>query len=242
MGWFQAVVTGLVIATLGLGNWIGHPADWHFLSSQHHHQYQLKDEGDASRCFPALFSFGSSVADTGTQAIAFSFQRYQYPPYGSTFFGKPANRYSDGRLLIDFWATALKIPFLDPYVKGVGSNFRRGANFAASGARATNDTTATPFSLSVQLNQFREFKRDVLEIIQQGSGSSSQNREDNRIPQEQFFGEALYVIAIGGNDILAWSIMEGRPLEEVEQLIPLITNECFGWWRHSITKEQEIYW
>ncbi|CAM6126610.1 unnamed protein product [Calypogeia fissa] len=144
-----------------------------------------------------------------------------------TFFGKPASRYSDGRVHIDFWATALKMPFLDPYVKGVGSNFRRGANFAAGGARATNETGDTPFSLSVQLNQFREFKRDVLNLIKQGS---SQNGADyNKVPQEQYFREALYVLAIGANDIFAWSLFEGRSLEEIERevvlLIPQVSNE-----------------
>ncbi|CAM6107467.1 unnamed protein product [Calypogeia fissa] len=34
MGWFQPVVTGLVIATLNLGNWIGHPGARHMSSLQ----------------------------------------------------------------------------------------------------------------------------------------------------------------------------------------------------------------
>lgn len=73
-----------------------------------------------------------------------------------------------GMLLRLLSATALRIPFLDPYGKGVGSNFRRGVNFASSGARATNGTASSPFSLSIQLYQFREFKREVLDLLQQG--------------------------------------------------------------------------
>ncbi|CAM6126609.1 unnamed protein product [Calypogeia fissa] len=223
MAWFQVVATALVMTTLSLGNWMGHPGDRQFFPSEQNRLKQVVEVEETSMCFPALFSFGSSVADTGTQAIAFPLQPTQYPPYGMTFFGKPAGRYSDGRLHIDFWATALKMPFLDPYVKGVGSNFRRGANFAAAAARATNETGDTPFSLSVQLNQFRLFKRDVLDLIKQGS---SQNGADyNKVPQEQDFREALYVITIGTTDILRWSLTEARSLAEVALLIPQVSNE-----------------
>ncbi|CAM6117758.1 unnamed protein product [Calypogeia fissa] len=227
MAWFQVVATALVMTTLSLGNCMGHPRDRQFFPSEQNRLKQVVEVEETTMCFPALFSFGGSVADTGTQAIAFSLQITQYPPYGMTFFGKPASRYCDGRVHIDFWATALKMPFLDPYVKGVGSNFRRGANFAAAGARATNETGETPFSLSVQLNQFREFKRNVLELIKQGS--SQNGAHYNQVPQEQDFREALYVITIGTTDILKWSLLEGRSLEEVERevvlLIPQVSNE-----------------
>lgn len=103
MGWIQAVVAGLVMTTFSLGVWIGPPVGDHLSSSQQQQHELTEGEEDKSRCFPALFSFGSSVADTGSLATLFSLQPTQYPPYGSTFFGKPANRFSDGRLLIDFW-------------------------------------------------------------------------------------------------------------------------------------------
>lgn len=49
--------------------------------------------------FPAVFNFGDSNSDTGGYAAAFSQPSW---PYGRTFFGMPANRFSDGRLVIDF--------------------------------------------------------------------------------------------------------------------------------------------
>lgn len=59
-------------------------------------------EGDGD-CYSAIFSFGDSLADTGSQQAAFPFSTYpEFPPYGMTYFGKPANRNSDGRLVIDF--------------------------------------------------------------------------------------------------------------------------------------------
>lgn len=49
--------------------------------------------------FPAIFNFGDSNSDTGGFPAAF----FQPPyPYGLTFFRRPSERYTDGRLMIDF--------------------------------------------------------------------------------------------------------------------------------------------
>ena len=49
--------------------------------------------------FPAIFNFGDSNSDTGGLSAAFG---PAPQPNGETFFGAPAGRYSDGRLIIDF--------------------------------------------------------------------------------------------------------------------------------------------
>lgn len=49
--------------------------------------------------FPAIYNFGDSNSDTGGISAAF----VPIPsPYGENFFGKPAGRDCDGRLIIDF--------------------------------------------------------------------------------------------------------------------------------------------
>ena len=49
--------------------------------------------------FPAVFNFGDSNSDTGGLSAAFG----KAPsPNGETYFGAPAGRFSDGRLIIDF--------------------------------------------------------------------------------------------------------------------------------------------
>jgi hypothetical protein len=53
--------------------------------------------------FPAVFNFGDSNSDTGGR-VAAGFEAI-FPPYGSTFFGGPAGRFCDGRLIIDFLST-----------------------------------------------------------------------------------------------------------------------------------------
>lgn len=49
--------------------------------------------------FPAIFNFGDSNSDTGGLSAAFG---QAPPPNGFSYFGGPAGRYSDGRLVIDF--------------------------------------------------------------------------------------------------------------------------------------------
>jgi len=51
--------------------------------------------------FPAIFNFGASHADTGGLAASFPFAAPK-PPSGDTFFHRPAGRFCDGRLIIDF--------------------------------------------------------------------------------------------------------------------------------------------
>lgn len=49
--------------------------------------------------FPAIFNFGDSNSDTGGLAAAFL---QPGPPHGDTYFGRPAGRFSDGRVILDF--------------------------------------------------------------------------------------------------------------------------------------------
>lgn len=59
--------------------------------------------------FPAIFNFGASNSDTGGFAAAFIQPK---SPNGDTFFGMPAGRLADGRLIIDFTGTLpSNIPF-----------------------------------------------------------------------------------------------------------------------------------
>nr|DAD28784.1 TPA_asm: hypothetical protein HUJ06_030251 [Nelumbo nucifera] len=60
-------------------------------SSSHHHHHRLLSK---------LFVFGDSYADTGNNQKSTS--RSWKVPYGTTFPGEPAGRFSDGRVLTDY--------------------------------------------------------------------------------------------------------------------------------------------
>jgi hypothetical protein len=64
----------------------------------------LQPEKKSSICPTGFANFGDSLTDTGNSLDAFPlFQNVENPPYGESFFGAPAKRYSDGRLVPDFF-------------------------------------------------------------------------------------------------------------------------------------------
>lgn len=63
-------------------------------------------DGAEFHCPEAILAFGDSLTDTGELVQAFigeeGFDASARPPYGITYFGRPVDRDSDGRLIIDF--------------------------------------------------------------------------------------------------------------------------------------------
>lgn len=144
--------------------------------------------------FKAIFNFGDSNTDTGGFWAAFPAQG---PPHGMTYFNKPVGRATDGRVILDFLAQALGLPFLSPYLQSIGSDYRHGANFAtlASTVRLPQTslfvTGVSPFSLAIQLRQMKEFKVKVDEHHHKGK---------TNLPSPDIFGKSLYTFYIGQND------------------------------------------
>ncbi|PON58391.1 Lipase [Trema orientale] len=103
-----------------------------------------------------LFVFGDSYADTGNSRkdTAASWK----PPYGITFPGKPAGRFSNGRVLTDYLASFLGIKSPVPYrqIKSVNtSELKYGMNFAFGGTGVFNTMEKEP-NMSTQISFFEE--------------------------------------------------------------------------------------
>ncbi|XP_031480990.1 GDSL esterase/lipase At5g14450-like isoform X2 [Nymphaea colorata] len=149
----------------------------------------------AACSFPAMFNFGDSNSDTGTNAACFY---RSVSPNGITYFNKPSGRACDGLLLVDFYAMELSLPFLHPYLDSIGPNFRGGANFASGGStirpqnKSFTQGGASPFSLDFQSYQFMELKQRSNDSINEGM-----------LPRMDDFTNALYTIDIGQNDLAA---------------------------------------
>ncbi|KAJ4826956.1 hypothetical protein Tsubulata_040756 [Turnera subulata] len=166
--------------------------------------------------FPAIFNFGDSNSDTGGISAAFG----QAPtPNGQTFFHHPAGRFSDGRLLIDFIAEGLGLPYLNAYLDSVGSNFSHGANFATAGStiRPQNTTRQqsgySPFSLDVQLVQYSDFH------IRSHTYRNKGGVFEDLLPKEDYFSKALYTFDIGQNDLTAGYKLN-MSIEQVKAYVP----------------------
>ncbi|KAI3474931.1 hypothetical protein Pfo_030242 [Paulownia fortunei] len=151
--------------------------------------------------YPAIYNFGDSNSDTGGIAAAF------YPPAspcGETYFHRPAGRASDGRLIIDFIAGHLGLPYLSPYLDSIGSNYRHGANFATGGATIVRpneswfENGVSPFSLEIQVEHYTQFK-DRTAYFYKAKKKSFRKR----LPRPQDFSKSLYILDIGQNDVAA---------------------------------------
>ncbi|KAG0591762.1 hypothetical protein KC19_1G199900 [Ceratodon purpureus] len=140
----------------------------------------------------AVFVFGDSLTDTGNIAsLGLDILRY---PYGMSYTIPGSinpSRFSDGRLIIDFFAQAFGFPFIEPVtaklIAGRRSGYERGANFAYGGATAAINLLASPFNLPLEVLEFLSF------------------RTTSTIPHADpsYFGRALYVMSeIGANDFI----------------------------------------
>ncbi|KAK9162532.1 hypothetical protein Syun_003434 [Stephania yunnanensis] len=181
----------------------------------------------SSNCdFPAIFNFGDSNSDTGGYGAAF-----QPPtkPNGETFFRRPVGRFSDGRLIIDFLAEGLGLPYLHAYLDAVGPNFTNGVNFATAASTILPQRNVlpldgfSPFSLNLQYIRFTRLRNNSHFIFNHAKGGVF----DYLLPKKDYYSRALYTFDIGHNDMTAalfanMSISEVRGFEK-----PLVA--CCGY-------------
>ncbi|WCJ38568.1 GDSL esterase/lipase At5g14450 [Euphorbia peplus] len=172
---------------------------------------------------PLLFNFGDSNSDTGGYSA--SFHRI-HPPHGDTFFGQPSGRLCDGRLIIDFIAEKLGIPYLNAYLDSLALDFGNGVNFAASGAtiQLTNgkllDADFNPVTLGIQILEFKQFKDRTINLYNQ----DKELWRRRGLPRPEDFSNALYTLDCGQNDLDFWleTMMDEQ---KVVASIPNIINQ-----------------
>ncbi|KDP26686.1 hypothetical protein JCGZ_17844 [Jatropha curcas] len=171
--------------------------------------------------FPAIFNFGDSNSDTGGLSAVFG---QAPPPHGESYFHHPAGRYCDGRLIIDFIAESLGLPYLSAYLDSVGSNFRHGANFATAGStiRLQNTTLTqsgfSPISLNFQWNEFYQF-HNRSQIFRQKGGIYKK-----LLPKAGDFARALYTFDIGQNDLTSGYFLN-MSTTEVRAYVPEVLSQ-----------------
>ncbi|KAB2086283.1 hypothetical protein ES319_A04G019300v1 [Gossypium barbadense] len=170
-------------------------------------------------CFTSIFSFGDSVSDTGNLIEISNLEigkipHSAFPPNGRTFFHRPTGRFCDGRLVIDFLAEALGLPFLPPYYRyknATSEKFENGVNFAVGGAGALNSSfpgiynPITVISLVDEVNSFKQFL-------------------NLRTDFKQLLRNSLIVMGeIGGNDY-SHAYKQGKNIEDVRNFVPPVVD------------------
>nr|XP_043636996.1 GDSL esterase/lipase At3g26430-like isoform X2 [Erigeron canadensis] len=173
--------------------------------------------------FPAVFNFGDSNSDTGALSAMFG-EPANPPPNGEAFFHSPAGRRCDGRLIIDFIAEDLGLPYLSPFLDSMGTNFSNGANFATIGSTIRRQNTTifqsgySPISLDIQYEEFSWFMKRSKLIREKG------DMFKNLMPEESKFSSALYTFDIGQNDLTAGYDLN-MSIEQVKAYVPDVISQ-----------------
>nr|GLL38796.1 acetylajmalan esterase-like [Ipomoea trifida] len=181
--------------------------------------------------FKSIYQFGDSLADTGNlfriPGATMSFHADRHP-YGQTYFGKPTGRFSDGRLIVDYVAAALKLPFVDAYLDANGS-FAHGANFAVAGGTALDNSFFAERNISMpSFNtpisaQLRWFHAH-LNATCGGAGRKCAEKVQNAL---FIFGE------FGGNDYYN-ALSKGKSLEETKTYVPYTVDAVINAIKHIV--------
>jgi phospholipase/lecithinase/hemolysin len=157
--------------------------------------------------FRRVYAFGDSFTDTGNTRSTtgpYSFGYVSSPPYGATFFHRPTNRYSDGRLVVDFLAEALRLPsYLPPYQYLPSSSSNNNASSAAGGGVGVNFAVAGSTAIEHDFFARNNLSLDITpqSIMTQLAWFDDHLRRRRDAAAGDNVGDALFWVGeIGAND------------------------------------------
>ncbi|KAL3694131.1 hypothetical protein R1sor_007782 [Riccia sorocarpa] len=158
-------------------------------------QESLLEESTHRLQVPALFVFGDSLLDAGTNNYFPSFLKADHEPYGKTHFHKPTGRWTNGRTVADFFAEKLGLNFPEPYLKPRSKgNILQGVNYASGGSgvfRTTGENQKViPFP--DQIFQFNQTRISIAETLKSAEAA------------EHLISKSLFLISIGANDLMGY--------------------------------------
>ncbi|XP_059076190.1 GDSL esterase/lipase At5g03610 isoform X2 [Cryptomeria japonica] len=161
----------------------------------------------------ALFVFGDSYADTGNQdPYNQSVNQAWRRPYGLTWPGYPAGRFSSGKIQTDLWGDILGLPVPIPYellkshkCKVIAKKIRQGVNFAVGGSGIFRD-----YGFTTVPQQVKQFKKLI---------GGSQGFDSHKLSR------SVVLISVAGNDYGAFL---SRSNGSIKGLIDLVNPVVSG--------------
>ncbi|KAG8376690.1 hypothetical protein BUALT_Bualt09G0090100 [Buddleja alternifolia] len=184
----------------------------HHRRRRHHHNHHEKHEiiSDYTSNKPSkLFVFGDSYADTGN--VRKSLGNSWKEPYGTTFPGKPAGRFSDGRVLTDYVAKLLgvKSPLAYTWMKLGGKKLRNGMNFAYGGSGVFNTVGTLLPNMTTQIDLFEKLLVD---------------NHDSNLYTKSDLESSVVLACLSGNDYGAY-VATGGTVQGLQSFIPRVVNQ-----------------
>ncbi|CAK9220931.1 unnamed protein product [Sphagnum troendelagicum] len=174
--------------------------------------------------YPSVYAFGDSMTDTGNGIAGFpdEFISSESDPNGILFPQHAADRYCDGRLLIDFLAFGVRRRPIYAYLRAFAGDFTYGVNFATSGSTARNvstwDATAkfsTPFSLNFQIQWLRRYKVRLQFYY-------TQTRVNQSLPSLDALNSSLYVVYSGFQDYMSGFYDDSLTSQQASANVPSV--------------------
>ncbi|KAL2347951.1 hypothetical protein Fmac_001951 [Flemingia macrophylla] len=159
---------------------------------------------------PALFVFGDSSVDCGTNNFLATFARADHLPYGRDFdTHQPTGRFSNGRIPVDFLALRLGLPFVPSYLGQAGAvkDMIKGVNYASAGAGiilSSGSELGQHISLTQQIQQFTDTLQQF--ILSMGEDAAS-----------TLISDSIFYISIGINDYIHYYLLN---VSNVDNLYP----------------------
>ncbi|XP_047976955.1 GDSL esterase/lipase At5g03610-like [Salvia hispanica] len=153
-----------------------------------------------------LFVFGDSYADTGN--VRKSLGNSWNQPYGTTFPGKPAGRFSDGRILTDFIAKFLQVksPLAYEWMEMGGKKLKNGLNFAYGGSGVFNTLGELLPNMSTQIGFFDKLMQ-------------------NSVYTKSDLKSSVVLVCLSGNDYGAFLAQGGKTMQDLQEFIPSVVDQ-----------------
>ncbi|KAK1576834.1 hypothetical protein Q3G72_016841 [Acer saccharum] len=146
-----------------------------------------------------FFIFGDSLYDPGNnQYVSQGYIPAYHKPYGTTFFNHSTGRFSDGRVVPDFIAANLNLPFIPPYLEP-GANFTNGASFASAGGGVLDTNPEAIYFANIHRLCARQLHKIYQRYIQHRREEIyDPNRSTNRAMGDRIDNPAKFGFREGG--------------------------------------------